>query len=375
VRVDARALGLQAGKAPEARPSAVTGVPRAEGWSLARLPAAPAALRWVAGCVLALAWAMLVVVKSREVRAACAAAGAKARPLLPIPTLFRALASSAAVTAGLALQIDRPTPTWGSVLVALGALLAAHGYPEASPPPRGPGRWLPVSPAEAFAPTPRSAGAWLDAGTRRGALVFAGLVALVVGGGVALAVHGKVDRGVVVALDAAALFPLFLTGRTAELPPDPALAPRALLHETARRAEALLGPSVLKIVPRIRIPKGGADPDDLRVSLAPLHPLAGLRGVVLGATFGRGAFGWVALPEILVRVATGSPAERALYSVARRARTMEGARPDERVLSFVPRLPTARVTAALAAAVVARVTAPPGARGLERPAPRALSAA
>lgn len=61
---------------------------------------------------------------------------------------------------------------------------------------------------------------------------------------------------------------------------------------------------------------------------------------------------------ILVRVQTDSPADRALGVVARRARVMEGAREGERVLSFVPRLPTASMTATLAVAIVSRLVSP-----------------
>lgn len=375
-RVDARALGLAAApRAPAAAPPRRDVEPldralRAVGLGRSAIDATT--LGWVAGGLLVVVWALLVVAKTREAMRTHAATGARARPLLPLPLLARAPLSAALVAAGVWLELSPETATVGALLVVAGALAAAHRAPSFKIPPRGPGRWLPVSPAEAYASPPRPRGAWLDGGTRAGGAVFVALLALLFAAGAALIAHGMVHRGVLVALDAAALFPIFLTGRIADLPPDPATAPARLLRAIGSRVEVLAGREAVRAVPRIRVPRGGADADDLRLALVPARPHVGLRSVVVGATYGLGAFGWVALPEILVRVQTGSPAEAALAPVARRARAMEGARDDERVLSFVPRLPTAKVTAALAAAVVARVAIRPGGSPPEArsPAPR-----
>lgn len=377
-RVDARALG---GAAPAAAPAETR--PRAADEPLDRLlrDAGLAGLRVerttllaLGGALLAIAWALLVAAKGRQAVRTHAASGARPRPLAPLPLLVRAPASAALLVAGLWLESTPGGTTNGALLVVAAALLAAHRAPRFKAAPRGPGRWLPVSAEEAFAPPRPVRGAWLDASTRSGALVFAALVLAVVGAGVAIATVGLVHRGVLVAMQAAALFPIFLTGRVADLPPDPATAPARLLRDVGRRVEAIAGRDAVRAVPRIRVPRGGADADDLRLALVPTRPHPGFRGVAVGVTHGLGAFGWVALPEILVRVQIGSPAERALAPVARRARAMEGARDDERVLSFVPRLPTARVTAALAAAVVARVILRPGESEASAPGRRAAPA-
>lgn len=392
VRVDARALGEAAHDSR--RVSAVVGKPAAAAWGtsaywdkLAEQAWSSRTAPWMAGSLVFLGWALIVGAKSREASRTHAAARARARPLLPLPLLVRAPASAAALVAGLWLQIAMPTPTRGALVLVVSALLAAHRSPAFKPSPRGPGTWLVVAAAEAFARPPRPTGARLDSSSRAGRVLFASLILLGLGCAAFLVSRGSIDRGVIVALDLTVLFPIFLTGRIADLPPDAATAPAALLRRIAQRVGRLGGPGgALRVVPRIRVPKGGVDPDDLRLALSPARPLAGFRGLAIGASFGQGAFGWVALPEILVRVQVGSPADRALGPVARRARVMEGAREGERVLSFVPRLPTASVTATLAVAILSRVIAtdaapqppaptplPPGTRPREegQPAPRA----
>jgi hypothetical protein len=363
VRVDARALGeatrdgkrgsaVVTGKAPVVWGSAAFWDQLGEqAWSSRSAP-------WLAGSIVFVVWALLVAAKSREASRTHAAVRARARPLLPLPLLLRAPGSAAALVAGLWLQLIMPTPTRGALLLVVAALLAAHRSPTFKVAPRGPGNWLVVAPAEAFASPPRPRGAWLDASSRGGAIAFSLVVLAGIGAVALLASRGAVDRAIVVGLDLAVFFPIFLTGRIADLPPDPATAPATLLRNVARRIERLGGPEGVRVVPRIRVPKGGADPDDLRLAMTPTRPLPGFRGLAIGASFGQGAFGWVALPEILVRVQVGSPADRALGGVARRARVMEGAREGERVLSFVPRLPTASVTATLAVAVISRLVSP-----------------
>ena len=362
VRVDARALG-ESGRDARRGSAVVPSSVRApwgsvafwdqlteEAWSSRSTP-------WMVGSIVFIAWALVVAAKSREASRTHAAVRARARPLLPLPLLLRAPASAAALVAGLWLQFAMPTPTRGALVLVVAALLAAHRSPTFKAAPRGPGTWLVVAAAEAFARPPRPTGAWLDASSRAGRVLFAVLLLAGLGTAAFLGSRGAVDRAVVIALDLAVLLPIFLTGRLADLPPDPATAPAALLRRVARRVEHLGGRGGVRVVPRIRVPKGGADPDDLRLAMSPTRPLAGFRGLAIGASFGQGAFGWVALPEILVRVQAGSPADRALGPVARRARVMEGAREGERVLSFVPRLPTAAVTATLAVAVVSRLVA------------------
>jgi hypothetical protein len=359
-RIDARAIGLLTAP-PVTLPSAKAAAPTGplgttlKSLGVDRLAPSPVTLAWMASALLGVVWSLVVVAKMRQAMATHRGAGAHARPLVPLPTLLRAPLSAAAVVAGVWWQVTHPTPTLGALLLAAGGLLVAHRAPSFKPAPRAPGRWLPVSPAEAFAPAEVPRGVWLDASTRTGAIVLFLLLATAVGAGAALATHGMVDRGLLLVLDAAILFPVFLTGRLADLPPDPATAPASLLRAVARRVPQLVGADVVRAVPRIRVPRGGADPDDLRLALAPTRPLAGLRGVAVGVSFGLGAFGWVGLPEILVRVVIGSPADRALGPVARRARAMQGGKPDERVLAFVPRLPTAEITATLAAAVISRL--------------------
>ncbi len=117
---------------------------------------------------LALAFALLVGHKARAFATACAARGARARSLVPLPDGLRATLAGVGLAAGVGLQASGAL-TAGSALAAVALLAAASRPPPARLPARGPGRWLVLRPDEAFAPAPdTAAGHWLDASTRPG---------------------------------------------------------------------------------------------------------------------------------------------------------------------------------------------------------------
>jgi hypothetical protein len=213
-----------------------------------------------------------------------------------------------------------------------------------------------VAEGEAFRPPPRPRGAYLDVSTRAGKLLFALSVAALGAGVYAMHLRSPYHAQLL-ALDVAALLAIFGTGRLAELPPDPAAAPVGFLRDVARRVKRGLKGADARVVGRIRLPEGSPDADELRLGLVPRAALPGFVGIEVGVVYAPGAGGAVALPEVLLRVTAGSPCERAVERMARSARSSRGRRADERVLAFTPRLPTARMTAAIAAALGRAVAA------------------
>ncbi|MGK4000486.1 hypothetical protein [Sorangium sp. So ce1024] len=344
---------------------------------------------YIAGGVALFAlYSALVALKAREHERLARAAGVAPRPLVPIPLAPRAALAGLALVAGVALELLLRDGTAGAALVAVATALAAHRTPRperAGGALRRPGKWLPVAEAEAFREPPRVRGVYLDVSTRAGkALLLALLAAL--GAGVHAMAGVSPYHAHLLALDATALLAIFCTGRLAELPPDPAARPVAFLRDVARRvrrtlkAPASAAPAAaskraagaaakasaaraaateLRVVGRLRIPDGSPDADELRLGLAPRAALPGFVAIEVGVVYAPGAGGAIGLPEVLLRVAPGSPCEAAVERLARSGRSSRGRRPGERVLAFTPRLPTARMTAAIAAALVRAVTPPP----------------
>jgi hypothetical protein len=355
IRVDARAL---APPAPPARPAA----PELTG--LAALSRRGIAIG--GGLLLFAAYALLVGLKAREVARAAAAAGVTPRPFVPLGPTARALLAGAAIAGGVFVQIGLGRATLGALLVLGATALAAHRAPivPRRATLRGPGRWLPVADEEAFREPPRPTGAWLDVSTRAGKAIFAALVAGVLGGAFALAEVAR-DDGLVIAFDLPVLLAIFGTGRLAELPPDPARAPARRLRDVARRVRRALAAEDVRVVGKIRVPDGSAEPDELRLAIAPKGALPGFGVLEVGVVYASGGGGWIGLPEVLLRVAAGSACERALEGLARAARRARGRKPSERVLAFTPRMPTARMTAALVVRLARAVQAAEGAAGEE----------
>ncbi|WP_437314665.1 hypothetical protein [Sorangium sp. So ce385] len=367
-----------------------------------------------AGAALFALYSALVALKAREHERLARAAGAMPRPLVPIPLAPRAALAGLALVAGVALELLLRDGTAGAALVAAATALAAHRTPRperAAAALRRPGKWLPVAETEAFREPPRVRGVYLDVSTRAGKALLAALLAAL-GGGVYAVAGASPYHAHLLALDATALLAIFCTGRLAELPADPAARPVAFLRDVARRVRrshkaprpAAKAPastaakgsaraaakaataSELRVVGRLRIPDGSPDADELRLGLSPRAALPGFVAIEVGVVYAPGAGGAIGLPEVLLRVAPGSPCERAVERLAKSGRSSRGRRPGERVLAFTPRLPTAQMTAAIAAALVRAVSTPPagatptrpqgaGAPGAPRTRRKAVSAA
>jgi hypothetical protein len=347
VYVDPRALGdvNEPGlRAPPARPA------RAE------LPPERRAVYVGGAALLLFGFSLLVGIKSRQV--ARHASGITApRPLVPIPAPVRVLLAGPALVAGIALQLRLDDPRWGTATVVVAFALAAHRRPLWRRAPRGPGQWLLLSDADAFAEPGPVRGAWLDAGTPTGRIVFA--VALA---GVAALTYGvgrvSAYDAYLAAFDATVLLAVFGTGRLADLPPHAIAGPGPRLGRIARH---LRGRAGLRAVAWARLPDGGDAFDELRLLCAPKVPLRGFVGIEVGLVAVTGTGGFFYLPEVLVRVIDASPCHDAFGKLRPGARWVRGRRAEERVMSLSPRLPTLAMTAALAVRLVehARDLAPP----------------
>ena len=296
---------------------------------------------------LFLLYASLVALKTGETARHARAAGATPRPLVPIPDALRAILAGAALVAGVFVELLLMRATIGAALVLVAVMLAAHRTPQWKRPAlRGPGRWLPIAETVALREPPRPTGAWLDAGTRAGKVFMLLSIGAVIGAAVLL--HDTSPfRAHLVAFDAVALLVIFGTGRIAELPPDPALAPTRLLREITKRVRKAFPADRLRIVGRIRVPDGSADPDELRLAIAPKVAPPGFGAIEVGVIFARGAGGAIALPEVILRVTSGSPCDQALARLSKHGRATRGRKKGERAIVLSPRLPTVRMTASM----------------------------
>jgi hypothetical protein len=228
--------------------------------------------------------------------------------------------------------------------------LTTFRAPSVRPPIRGPGKWLALAPGEAFAasggrgdghgPDPLDP---LDLGSPRGKIV-AGVGVLVLA-----AIAGALRRldaeyPYLVAIDALALLPIFVTGTARQLPPDLAVAPARLLaalHATLR------SDANLRVAPWARVPLGADRADELRLLVLPRAAMPGLAGIEIGQAWRRTANGFVPVTEVLVRVHDASPAAARMTAIAPSSRAVPGRRPDERVVRLGPALPARRATIAL----------------------------
>jgi hypothetical protein len=303
-------------------------------------------------------FALLVALKTREAKRSAISRGAEARPLLPLPMALRAVAAGLLLMIGVALQLKLESGTAGAIAVLAAVAFAAHRSPRWRQEARGPGKWLTLSEQEAFARPPRPRGGWLDSSTDRGKVIL--IWSLIALGGCAWAVsQASMYHAYLVGFDAVALLAIFGTGRQSQLPPDPVAGRAPLLRDIARRlARHLrkLDAEGLRVVPRIRVPAGSGDADELRLLIVPRAPLQGFGGIEVGAVIATGSGVPILLPEVLLRVTEGSECERAAHRLVRHGRSTRGRRPGEQVIAFSPRLPTARMTAAIAAALAVRTS-------------------
>ena len=139
------------------------------------------------------------------------------------------------------------------------------------------------------------------------------------------------------------------------MPPDRAVEPAGFLRSLSKRLRAMPIADTIRLVPRIRIPHGAIDPDELRLLVVPRVPLRGFNGIEVGICYALGTGARVAMPEVLLRVVGDSPCDHAVAAISLAGRITPGRRVGERVIAVAPRLPTVRMTAEIVAAIAARV--------------------
>ncbi len=298
-------------------------------------------------CTLAVAFGMLVAYKGRAFGAACAKHGARARGLLPLPESARAAVAGVALGAGVGLQVLGEVNAGGAA-VAIATLAAALRAPLVKLAARGPGRWLALRPADAFGDRVRGGHGIAVRGQGLA------LVAVVLVAGLALVARRFSAQGPwLVTIDAVALVPLFTTGRRSQLPPDGARSAGPWLARVFRQLKAM---QTLRTVPWGRVAIDGSVIDELRVLLLPRAAMPGVVGIEIGLAWSSTSVGWVATPEVLVRVLEGSAAAAKIAQVAPRARAVPGRRADERVARLLPGVLTRAGTVALARAAADALT-------------------
>jgi hypothetical protein len=297
---------------------------------------------------------LLATVRVREVKRVAAEVDATVPAAVPLPAPLRVLGAAVAAVGGLALQLRFDRPVLGAIAMVAACMFVAHGVARPNATRRGPGRWLNVTEREALGPVPPPSGAWLDSSTRVGKLL---LLLLLVAHGVAvwqMTAHSSL-LAIQLGFDAVLWLALFGTGRMVTMPPDLAVEPARFYRVVAKRLRKMKGLERARLVPRIRIPQGGMDADEMRLGVSPKLPLRGFVGIEIGVTYALGFGPRVAMPEVLVRVIAGSPCDDALAAVSKRGRISPGRKPDERVIALAPRFPTARMTAEIAGALATRV--------------------
>ncbi len=270
---------------------------------------------------LALVFGILVARKQAAFARSCEARGASPRGLVPLSPGGRAVLAGAALAGAVALEASE-LPLAGAALVAVATLAAALRRPDAKQAVRGPGRWLALRPEEAFPVAPR-ARHWMDidGAAGRASMAACAVLAAVLA---VLARRFSPEGPWLVALDAMALVPLFVTGRAAQLPPDGELSSAPWLR---RAFDLLRAPGALRAVPWGRVIVDGSKVDELRLLVLPRAAMPGVAGIELGLAWSSTPVGWSGSPEVLVRVLDGSPAAARLARAGSLGSTLPGVAP------------------------------------------------
>jgi hypothetical protein len=351
VRLDRRAIPIGDGSRDEVRPLAPAAPPETRGALTIGSPRDTVVI--VGAAVLFVLLASLVVLHGAFARRVSAERGQTVRPLVALPLGVRAPLAAAAYLGGIALQAFADAQLPGAIVLSLFAAMVWHRTPLAKPAPRAPGTWLPVSRHEALGTGTLGPSSVFDLATRAGKLALGALV-VVVSGAVYQVAQRSAFVAANVALDALPLAALFLSGVARRVVPDLALAPAPMLAAIAGHIEKRTKRAI-RVVPRIRLPRGQADADEVRIVLVPKDTARGLRSVEIGVAHVSGPGGVVLLPEILVRCEDGTPAFDVLRSAPGYGKLQRGRRPDEWVAAISPKIPTARTTAELALAILERL--------------------
>lgn len=291
------------------------------------------------GGAIAVIFSLLLALKHHQVSRSSRIRNATPRPLVPVGVAVRVAFAGPLFAASVAAQVFLEHPLPGSLGILAVAALTAYRTPRERMTPRGPGRWLPLSDADAFRKEDRWPYGFLDAGSALGKLMLA-LVTIAHGTGVYFLSLRAPYLAHLAALDYLVVLVLFGTGRRTELPADmvrsaaPRLASMAkTLRKSKRGAEA-------RVRGFGRIPTGASDPDELRLAVRPKGTLRGFTSIEIGLGWAHGAGGPVAIPQLLLRVIDRSPCHEAINQRLGSPRWLRGRESYERVMVVNPAIPT-----------------------------------
>ncbi|MBI5533006.1 MAG: hypothetical protein HY898_09840 [Deltaproteobacteria bacterium] len=334
VRVDAKALGDL--NDPRLRP------PPAPDPVAAEMPTRDRAMGLGVLAAAALLYSLLVALKHRDVTRAANERGVQARPLIPLGIALRVAFAGPMLAGGVAWQMLAPQPLGGSLLVLGAMLLTCYVPPRRASQARGPGRWLPLNGRDVLRAQTCSR-SWLDAST------WPGMLALLIasaGAGVGVWQLSRVAiyHAHLAAIDSVVLLALFGTGLRRWLPGDPMRAASEMLRKLADQLKSLRDAKVAVLG---RIPTGASVPDEIRLLVRAKNACRGLIALEVGVGWFQGMGGPIALPQVLLRAAEGSPCHEAITARMRSARWVRGRETHERVLVLTPTLPTADAAARL----------------------------
>jgi hypothetical protein len=304
---------------------------------------------WLLLTVLSVAYGVLGAMKSRWARRAGEERRAVQKALIPWPATLRAMLAAVLLFGAGACVIETLPAIAAVICLVVAVALCTHLPARMSPPLRGPGDWVELA-KDALPDEPSGRGfpgRMLDVATPIGFVIFAiGLGAFVAAAFMALKVSPY--YGVAIGIGSAVLFPIFCTGRPSELPVSLAVLPCDLIDwlvtDLGNESELVLG-----IIGRV--PRGGSNPDELRLRIIPRKPLPGLRAIEVGMDLHQGPLGIFPLPFVIVRTLDGSSAADAL---PKGVYVTRGRGVDERVAVLRPKVPTHRVLARLIRALSQR---------------------
>lgn len=289
--------------------------------------------RWESGAyfaalgVLGAAFALLAARRERAFAAACAVEPRSILGLIPLSGVLRAAAAGLALAVGVGAQ-GAGQPIWGGLFIAACVLCSAVRGVRGGPVPRGPGRWFPVRPEDAFR---LSRTRWFRRVPWRSTL---GALSLI-GAAWASARLGPQGPWMVV-IDCAPLVALLATGRRLQRPSVDLEIAGKLLHRPFSRLKETRS---LRAVPWGRVGLDGKI-DELRIRVLPQAPIPGVVGIEMGHAWSRTPVGWAPAPEVMVRVLEGSAASAKIGQSMPEARQGPGRRAQERVLRLIPEAPT-----------------------------------
>ena len=283
--------------------------------------------------ILGVGFAALVFFKARSVGESANLRDAKIKPLVPAAPVWRAGVAGVLLAGATWFALEQQP--WGSVLLgSLALALVTFLLPIRIVRPRGPGQWEKIDLSAVPAPE-RLPADWFETRQLRGFLLFASLMALVVATAYRLLPLSNYLALMTMGL-AAALVPLFWTGRRRDFPQSPLEQAKPWLGYLSRALDART--ARVELWGRSTALAAGRSPlthhDEARLRIVLTRSPSGLRAFEVSLEEAAGA---CVLPCVILRVLSDSPTACRLPSSIKWQR---GRSPEERVALLRPTAPT-----------------------------------